>query len=249
MLANNSLSLGDERALLQAARDVDPPPGMKDDVWSALATRLPPGGGGPDGSGGEGSALGAAKAAVWKKVAIGFAMGLVGMGSAELASNYGKSSPVVAARAPSTAAAAHETPTPAPPTPAAIEISPVEPTRPPSRVEATPMPAEPADPTKAEDPAAKRKSQLADESRMLRQARGALHSGNHGGALAILNELSKQHPSMILAQEHEALMIDTLLASGGQTAARERARRFLQTHPGSPHAAKMKSIADGQQSP
>lgn len=245
-------SLGpDERSVLRAGVHLDPPSGAKDEIWAAIASKLPPGGGGGPGASGLETAL-------WKKVAIGFAMGLVGMGAAELASHSTGSSihtaPIAAANADTPRVAVTQiNPTPTPQhAPTLLQPSEQPRARQPSTTLALPSPTtQPVASVEEEtlDPVQKRKSQLEDESRMLRQARTALQTGNASGALALLADSQKQHPKLILAQEHEALTIDALAASGGQVAARARAARFLELYPTSPHAEKMRTIAGQQQKP
>jgi hypothetical protein len=243
-----------EREILRAGLDVDPPPGAKEEIWASLGGRLPPSDGG--GSGG----IDVIRTTIWKNVAIGFAMGLLGIGAAQLAWHYSKPTPAaatVAIEAPPAANPAVREPSP--PEPAAELHADVPPKRPMER-RASPSPRDPEPepepeleigssiaslpPAASADPVEKRKSQLKDESRMLREARAALQSRNPARALAILNEARKQYPALILSQEHEALVIDALLASGGKSDAESRARRFLLNYPQSPHAEKMRAIAN-----
>ncbi len=101
-----------------------------------------------------------------------------------------------------------------------------------------PVPETTPPPTSAE----KRKSQLWGESRLLRSARAALRSGNAASALALLNQFRREFPKPVLGQEHEALVIKALMASGSSAQARQRARSFLKHHPKSTHAAALKKI-------
>jgi outer membrane protein assembly factor BamD (BamD/ComL family) len=70
-----------------------------------------------------------------------------------------------------------------------------------------------------------------------------LRSGNAGRALALLERARREFPRGTLAQEREALSIEALAASGQTKVAAERARRFLDAHPSSMHAARVRSFA------
>ena len=63
-------------------------------------------------------------------------------------------------------------------------------------------------------------------------------------ALALLEQARRQFPGGTLAQEREALSIEALAISGQRGAAAERARRFLEAHPSSMHAARVRSFAE-----
>ena len=83
-------------------------------------------------------------------------------------------------------------------------------------------------------PAPSAASQLDAERAALAEARQALQSGNAPRALALLTQLSQRCPKLKLSQEHEALSIRALAASGAKSQAVARARRFLALYPNSP---------------
>lgn len=82
--------------------------------------------------------------------------------------------------------------------------------------------------------AAARASQLEAERKGLAEARQALHGGNAARALGLLTQLNQRFPQLLLAQEHEALSIRALAASGARAQARARAERFVALYPTSP---------------
>lgn len=82
--------------------------------------------------------------------------------------------------------------------------------------------------------AAARASQLEAERKGLADARQALHGGNAARALGLLTQLNQRFPQLLLAQEHEALSIRALAASGAKAQARARAERFVALYPTSP---------------
>lgn len=75
------------------------------------------------------------------------------------------------------------------------------------------------------------------ESQRLAEARGLLRTGDPAAALAALNQLAREFPNGILAQEREALIVRALVAAGDRDEADARARAFLQRYPNSPHSA------------
>ncbi|MEZ4374962.1 MAG: hypothetical protein R3B07_29390 [Polyangiaceae bacterium] len=86
----------------------------------------------------------------------------------------------------------------------------------------------------ARSPAASAASQLEAERAALAQARQALQSGNAPRALGLLTQLSQRYPKLKLSQEHEALSIRALAASGARSQAVARAQRFVALYPNSP---------------
>jgi hypothetical protein len=72
---------------------------------------------------------------------------------------------------------------------------------------------------------------LADERRLLDNARGALSRGEPTTAMAPLDEHAKRFPHGILAEEREALAIQALARSGRSREAEERAARFQKAFP------------------
>jgi TolA-binding protein len=85
---------------------------------------------------------------------------------------------------------------------------------------------------------------IAAEIALLDAARTAQTSGNHARALSLLDQYATEFPAGGLAAEAEVLRIDVLAARGDRAVAAERARRFLQRHPNSPHAERLRRIAE-----
>jgi outer membrane protein assembly factor BamD (BamD/ComL family) len=82
-----------------------------------------------------------------------------------------------------------------------------------------------------------RASRLAEESRMVLEARNALRSGDLGGALRLLDAAKTEFQDGALTQEREALTIEALARSGRREIASRRAEAFLRDYPKSPHAS------------
>jgi len=85
-------------------------------------------------------------------------------------------------------------------------------------------------------------SRLAEESRMVIEARRALQAGDFTTTLRLLDAAAAAFPSGTLSQEREALAIQALARSGQHEAAAMRASAFLAKHPESPHAADLKAF-------
>ena len=97
-------------------------------------------------------------------------------------------------------------------------------------------------PRPAENSLAADSSRLAEESRVIIEARRALHAGDFTTALRLLDAAAAGFPSSTLAQEREALAIQALSRSGQREAAARRASAFLAKYPESPHAADLKAF-------
>jgi outer membrane protein assembly factor BamD (BamD/ComL family) len=76
----------------------------------------------------------------------------------------------------------------------------------------------------------------------LDSARDALRGGDARDALARLEDFDRRFPHGVLAQEAEALRIETLAKQGEDDVARALAERFLRDHPTSPHASRMRLL-------
>jgi hypothetical protein len=100
-----------------------------------------------------------------------------------------------------------------------------------------PVSSQPADPR-----ARATSNAIREESRLVAAARDALRSGNAARALTLLEQARREFPRGTLAQEREALSIEALAASGQTGLAAERARRFLDAHPSSMHAARVRAF-------
>ena len=82
---------------------------------------------------------------------------------------------------------------------------------------------------------------LTHELSSLDAARGLLARGDANGALARLDAYGRAYPHGRLGLEAEVLRIDALDESGRSDAARARAQAFLQHHPHSVLAARVRT--------
>jgi hypothetical protein len=94
--------------------------------------------------------------------------------------------------------------------------------------------------TAPDDGKRSRASRLAEESRMVLDARNALRSGDLGGALRLLDAARTAFPDGALIQEREALTIEAIARSGQRDLASRRAEAFLRDYPKSPHSSDVK---------
>lgn len=85
---------------------------------------------------------------------------------------------------------------------------------------------------------------LLAESKQLGAARADFVRGDLRGAQRALDRLARTYPHGVLVQEREVLSIDVLFATGKVELARRRARAFVATFPGSPHAATINRILE-----
>jgi len=87
-----------------------------------------------------------------------------------------------------------------------------------------------------------RAARLAQELQALRVAREALAAGDGPRALDALDDYATRFPRGHLALEAEVLRIEALSRAGDASAA-ARARRFLEAHPQSPYAERLRVVA------
>lgn len=87
---------------------------------------------------------------------------------------------------------------------------------------------------------------LAREMSLLDDAERAGRRKDYGSALASLDAYERAFPDGVLAAEAQVLRISALLGSGNETAARERARLFLDHYAPSPLAARVKAMLAGR---
>lgn len=73
-------------------------------------------------------------------------------------------------------------------------------------------------------------------------ARAAIAAGDPGAALRALARHEREFSGAALAPESAVLRIEALLASGDRVGAALDARRFLRLHPGSAHAAHVRTL-------
>lgn len=226
-------STDEERVLLRAAGDGEPPVGAQDAIWMQLAVKVPvPPGGGEGGSGGSAAGLSTgAKAvalgAVGVGVAVAVTLGILGRSSAPSdpsASSLGVPSIAV----PSATATPSMTARAAPPTVAIADL-PVIVQSASSAMEkprTSPAPVPSGDPMDA----------LVEERGLLASARAAHRRGDDRAALATLATASARYPNGVLSQEREVLAIESLAQMGDRDTASERAKVFLRVFPKSLHA-------------
>ncbi|WP_437714180.1 hypothetical protein WMF45_49080 [Sorangium sp. So ce448] len=84
---------------------------------------------------------------------------------------------------------------------------------------------------------------LAAELALLDTARRALRRGDPAAALALLARHAREFPSAQLSDEAAAIRVEALASKGDRAGAHAAARRFLEAHPGSPHADRVESAA------
>jgi len=125
--------------------------------------------------------------------------------------------------------------------PVVIAARPIEPA--PAQVPPALIGGTPGEPIVAESPryAPRPPVTLAHELSSLDAARGLLARGDATGALARLDAYGRAYPRGRLGLEAEVLRIDALDESGRSDAARARAQAFLQRHPHSVLAARVRT--------
>ena len=96
---------------------------------------------------------------------------------------------------------------------------------------------------RASEPAREAAPVTQSESERVATARSLLHAGNASRALQLLRALEADEPNGLLAQEREALLIESLASLGQRAAARQRAAAFAARYPTSPHAAAVRRAA------
>jgi hypothetical protein len=236
-----------ECELILAARAAGMSPEDRARIWTAVAAGCVAGGAAMVGATVGAKAGMLATITSWKGVAV---LLLVGGGS--LATYQLTRSPPLPPKplvAPQVLRPPFEPPT-APPRPADPGAEPVAPAAPalprpvganrPSKPPSAGTVKEPARP--AEGPHASDSSHLAEESRMVIEARRALHAGDFATTLHLLESAAATFPNGALGQEREALAIQALARSGQRAAAAKRAAAFLAEYPNSPHAADLKAF-------
>lgn len=133
------------------------------------------------------------------------------------------------------------------------EPAPPDPTPPPAeeeavRLEEPPAPEPEAAEAPAEAPAPRRAAQpraprdhLASEVALLGEVQRIVDS-NPRRALRLLGQHRRRYPDGTLVEEREFFMVQALWGAGRRDAARGRARRFLEAHPSSPHAPRLRRL-------
>ena len=83
---------------------------------------------------------------------------------------------------------------------------------------------------------------LAEEMRLLKQARTALREGDANGALAVLKTHAETFARGQMVEDRDALRVEALCAADRSADARTAAAAFARAWPGSPHAARVQKI-------
>ncbi len=91
-------------------------------------------------------------------------------------------------------------------------------------------------------------SDLAAELALVEGARAALRSGRANEALVLLDTRDRDHPHGVLGVESAALRIEALAETGDRARAAELGRAFLDAHPNSPLAQRVR-VSIGESSP
>jgi Outer membrane lipoprotein len=223
-----------ERDLVAAGRAQGPSADERERIWHGIAAQCAA----SSLAAGTDAAAAAATAPVkggglwavssWKVVAVAT---LVGAGAITGARMIHRGSP------PISSPAAQPTPPPAAPFPSGPVVS--EPNEAAEAAgESAAVPTPPPSAVRTSNDAKKvRASRLAEESRVVLDARGALRSGDLGQAMHLLEAARTEFPDGALTQEREALTIEAIGRSGRGELASKRAEAFLREYPKSPHAS------------
>jgi hypothetical protein len=218
-----------ERAFWAAASDVAPPPNAKDAVWSALAATIAVPVAAQPGAGSTVTS-GSVKAIVAGSILV------VAAGIAA----YPRSQPA------SLRPGVFDVPPQAEPR-ASVPVA-AETTHPVPRAVASsnPVPSSTATSRAARDlpQATAPNSTLAEEARLLRDARRALRDGDPRRAIALVQQSRERFPRGALGQEADAIHIEALARLGARTEAARRLADFERRYPGSPHAARLHGQLD-----
>lgn len=83
---------------------------------------------------------------------------------------------------------------------------------------------------------------LAEELRMVDRARQLITAGDASAGLAALDEYRHRFPRGRLAPESLVLRVEALMARGDRAAAERVVAPFLQAHPQSPYAARLRAL-------
>ena len=188
-----------------------------------------------------------ATAALAKWIGMGVIGGIVTVGTVEVVQT--KSTPAVTQGAAINAgpvaktkpakglapAAVNDAPT-AEPAPIEAEVPPPAVEEPAAKPSAAPVEAPRATARPADKPT------LADEVAALDAARVALSSGNAAAALRALDDHDRRFPGGVLGMEATVLRIEALVARGDRASASRLGRTFLDAHPRSPHASRVRTL-------
>ncbi len=228
-----------ERELLKRLNSEQPPSGSVDHGWAALSAEIAGlqavaslGASASAGEAAHGAAHGAASTSsvgIAAKVvaSIALAGGMLWGGSQLMAPNQGGAS---ASHAPRPPQARHSSANPMP-EPLTVDALPSETSATKPAPLAVPRPASSA-------------TTLAEEGRLLSQARQLVQAGQGQQALELLHLSESRYPRAVLFQEREVVTIEALGATGSAGAAKQRAQRFLKRYPGSPYAGRLQRFVE-----
>lgn len=90
---------------------------------------------------------------------------------------------------------------------------------------------------------------LAEETKMLDEARSTLGRNDPRGALAVLDRYNRTAKQRILGPEATMVRIEALHVRGDDAAARALAKRFLAANPGSTYESRVRSLLGEVQAP
>lgn len=140
-------------------------------------------------------------------------------------------------------------PGPAPtPSPVATPLEPPPPPPPPpvsvARVSAAPSRAASLGPSPRTSTTA-RAPDIQAQIALIDRARAAVASGNPAGALTALDDYASRFPNGVLGQEAAMLRIEALLARGDKSGAARVGKRFLEQHPRSALAPRVRALTGG----
>lgn len=135
------------------------------------------------------------------------------------------------------------------PTPSSVAI-PLEPPPPPpppvsvARVSAAPSRAASLGPSPRTSTTA-RAPDIQAQIALIDRARAAVAGGNPTGALTALDDYASRFPNGVLGQEAAMLRIEALLARGDKSGAARVGKRFLEQHPRSALAPRVRALTGG----
>ncbi|HVJ20939.1 MAG TPA: outer membrane protein assembly factor BamD [Polyangiaceae bacterium] len=220
-------ALRDERLLLKRLNAQAPPAGSVDQGWAALSAVLP-------GLKTAATISAASSTATTFGLAAKIAVGVVATGAALWTGG----------RFLESDRSEHTLPPSAPHSAPAV-TAPIEPPATPEQAEQSASVLEAPDrpPAPATRPSVST-STLGEEGRLVSQAHRLIQSGQGGAALKVLRTLESRYPRSVLSQEREVLTIEALGATGDSSAARARAKRFVERYPKSPHAVRLQRFVE-----
>jgi len=83
---------------------------------------------------------------------------------------------------------------------------------------------------------------IADELRLIEQARAAIAAGDIPVADRALDAHARTYPSGVFAEEARVLRIDAMVGRGERARGEAAARTYLAAHPDSPHAPRLRAL-------